>query len=341
MPDSNYIISTNPEEILAAGWSDYVLQHPNGNYFQLPEAYALFSKTKGYEPLVIAAIDSTNNKIAGILLSVIQKENKVYGWLTRRCITWGGPLYENVKAAEIVMENYDRIAGKKAIYSQFRNLYDLSALKTVFEKKGYVFKEHLNNIVATQLETKEAVLNRMSKSRARQIRKSSQEVDICNCVSVEELKSFYELLKELYKSKIRKPLPDFSFFKSFHEESLTSGTGRIFLVKHRNQIIGGILCPVFKGKAIYEWYIAGLDKEYKEYTPSVMATWAAIQYGQEHQLQHFDFLGAGSPESDYGVREFKEKFGGEAVAYGRFEKAHRPLLMKIGIFGIKLLKRLK
>ncbi|MBK9637322.1 MAG: peptidoglycan bridge formation glycyltransferase FemA/FemB family protein [Bacteroidetes bacterium] len=113
------------------------------------------------------------------------------------------------------------------------------------------------------------------------------------------------------------------------------------MIRHEGKIIGGIVCPIFPGKAIYEWYIAGMDKECKDQYPSILSTWAAIAEGQKMGLNHFDFLGAGKPDADYGVRDFKAKFGGELIQYGRYEKIHHPLLMKIGIFGLKMLKFIK
>ena len=52
-------------------------------------------------------------------------------------------------------------------------------------------------------------------------------------------------------------------------------------------------------------------------------------------------MGAGTPDSDYGVREFKSKFGGELVEYGRYVKINKPLLFSIGKFGLKVLGVLK
>ena len=72
-----------------------------------------------------------------------------------------------------------------------------------------------------------------------------------------------------------------------------------------------------------------------------MATWAAIEYGARNGLSYFDFMGAGSPDSDYGVREFKSKFGGKLVNYGRFLRINHPVLYQIGKIGLKLLKVLK
>jgi lipid II:glycine glycyltransferase (peptidoglycan interpeptide bridge formation enzyme) len=131
------------------------------------------------------------------------------------------------------------------------------------------------------------------------------------------------------------------FFDFFRKHLVPNGLGKFLLIRHEGKIIGGIVCPIFPGKAIYEWYIAGMDKEYKDQYPSILSTWAAIAEGQKMELKHFDFLGAGKPDADYGVRDFKAKFGGELIQYGRYEKIHQPFLMKIGILGLKLLKFIK
>ena len=49
-------------------------------------------------------------------------------------------------------------------------------------------------------------------------------------------------------------------------------------------------------------------------------------------------MGAGTPDVEYGVRDFKAEFGGEMVEHGRFRKIAKPILYKIGILGIKMLK---
>jgi len=41
------------------------------------------------------------------------------------------------------------------------------------------------------------------------------------------------------------------------------------------------------------------------------------------------------------VREFKSKFGGELVEYGRYKKINKPLMYKIGLLGLKILQKIK
>jgi serine/alanine adding enzyme len=98
------------------------------------------------------------------------------------------------------------------------------------------------------------------------------------------------------------------------------------------------MCPVLNGRCLYEFYLFGLDEQYKDQYPSVMATWAALEYANANHIPWFDFMGAGQKELDYGVREFKSRFGGELVEYGRYIKINRPMLYEIGKAGLKLMK---
>ena len=90
---------------------------------------------------------------------------------------------------------------------------------------------------------------------------------------------------------------------------------------------------------VYEWFECGLNADYKEQYPSVMATWAGMQYANGHGCARYDMMGAGVPGVPYGVRDFKSEFGGDMVEHGRFLCVCKPLLYKLGVLGVKILKR--
>ena len=64
-----------------------------------------------------------------------------------------------------------------------------------------------------------------------------------------------------------------------------------------------------------------------------------IEYAKANGLPLFDFMGAGKPDANYGVRDFKKEFGGEVVEHGRFLCVRKPILYAIGKLGVKWLKR--
>ena len=71
-----------------------------------------------------------------------------------------------------------------------------------------------------------------------------------------------------------------------------------------------------------------------------MATWSGIQFAAESGHKCFDMMGAGAPgDGGYGVRDFKAKFGGTLVEYGRFKYICNKPLYALGKLGVRLMKR--
>jgi lipid II:glycine glycyltransferase (peptidoglycan interpeptide bridge formation enzyme) len=175
----------------------------------------------------------------------------------------------------------------------------------------------------------------MSEQRRRQVKKAiANGATSCEAQSEKEIRDWYQILYKLYREKVRTPLFTEEFFLEFYRK----GWGKYLLVKHEGKVIGGMMCPILEGRAIYEWYVCGLDEDYREQYPSVMATYAAIEYAKANGLPLFDFMGAGKPDANYGVRDFKKEFGGEVVEHGRFLCVRRPILYAIGKMGVRYLK---
>ena len=216
------------------------------------------------------------------------------------------------------------------IYIETRNFHDYSKWRHIFEQCGFAYQPHLNIQVAC------SAAHTMSEQRQRQVKKAIKNgAEIYEALSEQEIRDWYQILRQLYRQKVRTPLWSEAFFLQFYR----NGVGKYLLVKYNGKVIGGMMCPIFAGKAIYEWYICGLDEAYREQYPSVMATYAAIEYGKQNGIRMFDFMGAGVPDKPYGVRDFKMEFDGEVVEYGRYLCVRKPLLYKIGKWGVKWLKR--
>jgi lipid II:glycine glycyltransferase (peptidoglycan interpeptide bridge formation enzyme) len=188
----------------------------------------------------------------------------------------------------------------------------------------------------------------MSAVRRRQIRKSlANRAKIIQPENESQVREFYDILFELYKNKVKKPLPHWSFFQAFYHSikkgDQKSPNAKYFLIAFDNRIIGGILSPFLPGGTVFEWYVCGLDREYKSQGiyPSVLATWAAIDFAAGNEFSRFDFMGVGIPGKSYGVRDFKMKFGGHQVNYGRFSRINNRWLYVIAEAGYNLLSLVK
>ena len=236
----------------------------------------------------------------------------------------------------MLLQQISLTISKKCIYLETRNFTDFSKYKNCFQKYGWDYLPYLNFHVATNDKT--TMESSISNSRMRQIKKAiSSGVIWKEAANLGEVKAFYNILQSLYKTRINKPLLPWDFFREFYERNM----GKYLLVWFNGQIIAGILCPIFEKRNIFEFYICGLDNEFKNQYPSVMATWAAMEYANQNDIPIFDFMGAGHKDKDYGVREFKARFGGTMVEFGRFIKVQNRILYGLGKLALKVSKTLK
>ncbi len=331
----------NITDSLKEKWNHFVNEHPNGNIFQTPIIASFFQKVKGYE-IALTLITDENDEVLGVLTGVIQKEGfGILEVLSSRCIIWGGALVKNNNSEILkeILSNFESIVRKKAIYIQIRNLYDTSEIKDEMIKFGFKYDEHLNFI--NTLEEPEIIVKKFVKTKQYQVKKGLETgAEISNPESHSDIKEFYSLLYDLYINKVKKPLPDISYFVQAYDFLISNNSAFIKLIKVENKIVGGILCFMDK-KFVYDMYMVGMDKEHKKVSPTVLAIYSAMKQGFENAIPLFDFMGAGKPDEDYGVREFKGMFGGELVNYGRYEKIIKPSLYKIGVLGVKIKGKLK
>lgn len=304
--------------------------------FQSVKYNAFLQETGFLEPFRYSVVKDT--KEIAILQGYVQKDGgRLKRFFSRRAIVNGGPFIaddatdQDVKA--LLAKCKDSLR-KKAIYIETRNFRDYSKYRELFESCGFVYEPHYDFIINTDsLEIAEANLG---KSRKRDIRTSLRDgADVVENPTEEQIRAYYDILKDLYENKIGTPLFPFDFFlKLFH-----SGFSKFLLVRYKDEIVGGTVC-VYDDETVYEWFACGKDGLYKNIFPSTLATWSGIRFAAESGRKRFDMMGAGAPgDGGYGVRDFKAKFGGELVEYGRFKYVCSPVLYAIGKLGVAILKK--
>lgn len=321
-------------DIDPAAWQMLVEQSPYATWFQTSEAYQFYASNPK-EMIPFAYGIERDGELRVVVVGYVTKEKSALKqFFTRRAIIIGGPLIGE-HTTESDVEQLLRVTASElksqAIYIETRNFHDYSRWKSVFESNGFAYQPHLNIQVAC------TATHTMSEQRNRQVKKAMKNgVKIVEPQSEQEICDWYQILRQLYRQKVRTPLWSEEFFLQFYR----NGVGKYLLVKYEGKVIGGMMCPVFADRAIYEWYVCGLDETYKEQYPSVMATYAAIEYAKQNGILLFDFMGAGVPNKPYGVRDFKREFGGELIEYGRYLYIYKPMLYNIGKWGVKMLKML-
>jgi len=321
-------------------WAQFVNLHPHGRVFQTPFFYKSVHESGEWQPLGICLKDE-QDKIIGLLCAYLQREGDgIRGKMSSRSVIFGGPLVKEEQSIIYIklIKAYEEKIKKKAIYTQFRNLRDLSDHKKTFSTLGYQYKEHLN-IHVDLTKTEDELWKEVHSKRKNEIRRARREgVTFLVEDSSEALDACRKILEEVY-SRARLPYPSHGFFHSLHRNSSDRQGLRIFTARREGKIIGCMLGLVYR-ETIYDFY-AGSLRRYYRYYPNDLIPWEVFLWGKRHGYQVFDFGGAGKPDVPYGVRDYKKKFGGEFVNFGRFQKIHKPVLMGIARKGFKIWQKIQ
>ena len=326
---------------LLANWNEFLNLQPQGSFFQSPEYIALFKDCSNFEPLVIVAVNSEES-FTGILVGLTIVDH-FYGIPFQRILVIGGPVISvflpnpEIVLRALLLTLKSRVPAK-TVFVEIRNLQYWGEHAAIFRESGFIWHDHLNDILPVHDESQ--VFPAIKPAKQRQIRRGIENKAVIRpAVSKSEVEDLYTLLLDLYKKKVRKPLPPLAFFTNFYERIQLGNKGVILIVVHKDQVIGGMVCP-FSGKnTVHEWYICSIQNRLKHLYPGVLATWAGIDYATQHKFRYFDFMGLGHPQKPYGVRDFKTKFGGDVINFGRWQLIINKFWYMVGLFGYKIIKR--
>lgn len=328
-------------EIDKKQWLELIEASATATWFQTDEAYRFYASVSEMIPFATAV--EHNGKLRAVCVGYTTKEtHTIKQYLTCRAIIIGGPLLaddatdEEVAALLKAETNTSRLSpfASRPIYIESRNFHDYSKWRNIFEANGFAYQPHLNFHVDTS--SVEVVDKNLGKSRKRDIRTTIRDgVTPVYQPTIAQVKEYYQILLNLYTTKVKTPLFSWNFFEQLHRTE----HARFILTEYQGRIIGGTVCVELPNRALYEWFACGEDGVYDHIYPSCYATYLGIKFAAESGCQIFDMMGAGKPDEAYGVRDFKAKFGGELVEHGRFLCIRKPLLYWIGKTGVKMLKR--
>ena len=148
----------------------------------------------------------------------------------------------------------------------------------------------------------------------------------------------YRLLVDVYR-RARVPLVSPTMFAAARAELHARGMLRIVTAQLDERVVAARFLLLYKSR-IVDWY-AGSDRSFASYSPTEYLVWDGAAMGREHGYEVFDFGGAGRPDEPYGPREFKSKFGGELVGFGRDVLVHAPHRLRVSRAAYSAVRRLR
>lgn len=303
---------------------DFIITHPQTSWFHIHPICGCSPAKTAFFPLLIVVF--RESEVEGVIVALhLSKHFHVWpAGNPSRIQANGSPLIRSSTESReeilsLLLNQALLLAKEKTAVLEFRNHYDTSTDLKTWLHLGFTFSEHLNLI--KEIISPEQLWIELGANRRRQIKKAiSQGITVRPAENEQQVESFYTILSGLYQKKVKKAYPPLTFFLDFFNHCQCHQQGVILLAFANDVVIGGIVCPVHEQKVMFEWYVCGLDKEHPHAHPSIMVTWNALLYACEQGIQKFDFMGLGKPGIPYGVRDFKLRFGGTIVNYGRYAK---------------------
>lgn len=331
------IVNTIDEKI----WRDFVDQHPQGNIFQTPEMFKVFARTKNYRPELHAAVSESGRILALLTPVQVTLRNGLFRRLTTRAIAYGSvlcaPEAEGSDALASLLQSYRLKARRDGLYSELRNLSDLSACQPLFARCGFAYQDHLNYLIDLDCSAEE-LFDRIGPRTRKHIRREANrgQIAIDQVNDPRQLCDWYEPIKKSYAAA-KVPAADLSLFEAAFEVLSPRNMVKFWMARIGDDCIASSAELVYKD-VVYGWY-GGVDRAYSRFTPSEVLTWHILKWASESGFRQYDFGGAGSPEEEYGVRDFKAKFGGRMVCFGRNVCVHAPYLLRLSTLGYSVLRR--
>jgi serine/alanine adding enzyme len=329
-------VSNKPDE---EEWRRFVAEHPAGNIFQTPEMLQVFARAKNNRPECWVA--SEGGRLFALLLPVQITVMKRLRFLTTRAVAYGSvlcaPGADGQRALAALLQAYTHQVNKAVLFTELRNISSLEAVQPILQEYGFRYEGHLNYLVDLR-RSAEAIFQGIGSRTRKNIRRALRrdEVVIEEAKEPEQVAACYDLLRQTYRAA-RVPLADRSLFEAAFELLYPKGMVR-FTMARVGENLAATSVDLFYNGVAYGWY-GGTDRAYAAYVPNELLTWHILQWSAEHGCHVYDFGGAGKPEQDYGVRDFKAKFGGELVNYGRNVFVHAPLRMGVSEVGYQFARK--
>ena len=317
------------DDRLQDDWREYVDQHSKGTIFHTPEFVQVYRQSTYYCPMAMAACDDRGNILGLLVAAQVQTLPTPLQRISSRSLLHAEPLCEDSnsgrEALTLLLQEHDRLVHDQVLFPEVRPIFELGSEKETFINCGYNHHSYLNYVVDLQQSLK-ALWRQLGKSCRNKIRRSVRRgVEIREVTSGQGVDILYRFL-ELSYGRARVPLADKSLFSAALEQLKRRNFVRISVAYyHGDPVAAGILLTC-KGVA-YAWY--GGSERIHGIAPFDCLTWDEICWAHTSGHKLYDFGGAGWPDERYGPRDFKAKFGGSLVDYGRFRKVFSPWRMAV------------
>lgn len=317
----------------------FLAERPDASIFQTA-AYGELQKSVNNQKPFCYGVELGGELLALVAGVAITNYTWPISLLTSRAIISGGPVLKepNPEVLAFLLSRLSKALRGQVIFTQFRNLKDWGSLIPTFEQRGFTYVAHLDILIDLQ-QPEQDLIGKISKNKRKNVRKSlNKDCRFEEITDPKIYKSAIALVLDTYK-RAKVPAPDPSLLQAAFDQLRKKSQFIAFGVFYENELIGTRMELLYNG-LVYDWYAGSHHKHTNKY-PNDFLIYHLLLWAKDAGYHTFDFGGAGKPGVPYGVRDYKLKFGGELVEYGRFEKVHHAFRFQLGKLGLYLLQKVK
>lgn len=316
---STFVIVDTPDR---EQWEAFVRDHPKGSIFHTPSMMAVFRRTKYHRPLVLAALGRRGQILALVAAVHIQTLPDPLGSLASRVVHFAEPLCgadaEAVDALTALLEQHDAEMRRTALFAEVRALDTAGSEQRALGQCGYAYEDYLNFLIDLR-KPAETLLGAMTSDCRRRIRANEKKgLEIRDITDEAGIDTLYRCVQLSYE-RARVPLAHKSLFVAAYHTLRKTDMIKMTAAYYEGVPVAASVMLVYK-TAAFAWY-GGSDRLGSVY-PMEGLIWREIREAQQCGCPRYDFGGAGWPDKPYGVRDFKAKFGGDLVCFGRYRKTY-------------------
>jgi serine/alanine adding enzyme len=327
------------QDLDIARWAAFVDEHPAGSIFHTPEMHRVFEQTRNHRPSVWATVDEDDRIRALVTPVAVTTISGPLRSLATRLVCYGGPLVvpgDDGLALDLLLRSYQDHARGSALFTEFRNLMDATDLAPALTMRGFRHEGHLNFLVDLTA-SEDQLWRRIAPPARRNVRAAQRAgVTVTEADDPAQIAAGYEVLRTVY-ARLHVPLPDITLFLAAQRILRPRGWFTMLLARLEGETIGVLTLLLYKD-VVYYWYTGTLRSHARSRAGDLLV-WHAIQLGHTDGYELLDFGGAGKPDQAYGVRDFKAKYGGSLVDFGRDVWVPAPLRLRLVTFGYQTVRR--
>lgn len=319
-------------------WDAFVQSHPAGNVFHLAGMHRAFSEASNYASLAQAAMDRDGEIQALIAPVRVDAGTTLTRKFTSRVIMFGEPLcYPNetsIAAVSMLLERHRADVSHDALLTEIRSVRTRISDCPILAGLGYEPKTFCNYVVDLSL-SEDVLWSNIGKQMRGNISRSLRRGVVIETGNSREL--IERARRQVQRSHRRSivPTPKIDLFDSAHNH--LGDVLQVRVATREGVDIAGTI-GLASGDRFFAWF--GGTSRPSSLHPFACIVWDEIKWARNQGFRYYDFGGAGDINQPYGPREFKSRFHGELVHYGRCCKVHSPRLLAIAEGGYWSLKRL-